>query len=138
MLCLHVQIKVPSFQSRCNHTADVFHFSARLAEVILFGGIPVYPKNPKFNADFSMIAQTTVLRFGECDLTDASHTILHSSIIINTIIGTGGHNHFHVLCILTSQVNFLYVQWGPLNCMGMNCSSSNVFSHKIFEMYGIF
>ena len=115
MLYLHAQIKVPSLQSRCYHTADVFHFSARLAEVILFGGIPEVPKNAKYDTDFPMIAQTTVLRFGECDLTDASHTILHSSIIINTIIGTGGHNYFHVLCILTSQVNFLYVQWGPLN-----------------------
>ena len=74
MFCLHVQIKVPNLQSRCYHTADVFHFSARLAEVILFGGVPVYPKNPKSDADLPMIAQTTVLRFGECDLTDASHT----------------------------------------------------------------
>ena len=81
MLCVHVQIKVPSLQSRFWHTADVFHFNARLAEVILFGGIPEVPKNYKSVTDFQMIAQTTVLRFGECDLTDASHTILHSSII---------------------------------------------------------
>ena len=81
MLCVHVQIKVPSLQSRYRHTADVFHFNARLADVILFGGIPEVPKNYKSSADFPMIAQTTVLRFGECDLTDASHTILHSSII---------------------------------------------------------
>ena len=79
MLYLHAQIKVPSLQSRCYHTADVFHFSARLAEVILFGGVPEWPKNAKYDADLRMIAQTTVLRFGECDLTDASHTILHSS-----------------------------------------------------------
>ena len=64
MLCLHVQIKVPSLWSRCNHTADVFHFSARLAEVILFGGIPEYLKNAKYADDYPMIAQTTVLRFG--------------------------------------------------------------------------
>ena len=81
MLCVHVQIKVPSIQSRWKHTADVFHFNARLADVILFGGVPEVPKIWKSPADFPMIAQTTVLRFGECDLTDASHTILHSSII---------------------------------------------------------
>ena len=81
MIRVHVQIKVPSFQSRCDHTADVFHFNARLADVILFGGVPEWPKIWKSAADFPMIAQTTVLRFGECDLTDASHTILHSSII---------------------------------------------------------
>ena len=81
MLCVHVQIKVPSLQSRYRHTADVFHFNARLADVILFGGVPEVPRNAKSAADLPMIAQTTVLRFGECDLTDASHTILHSSII---------------------------------------------------------
>ena len=70
MLCLHVQIKVPSPQSRFYHTADVFHFSARLAEVILFGGVPEYPKTT-YLADYPTIAQTTVVRLGECGLTDA-------------------------------------------------------------------
>ena len=65
MLCLHVQIKVPSLQSRYYHTADVFHFNAKLAEVILFGGIPEIYKSHKIDADFPMIAQTTVLRFSE-------------------------------------------------------------------------
>ena len=66
-MCVHVQIKVPSLQSRYNHTADVFYFNARLADVISFGGVPEVPKNAKSAADLSMIAQTTVVQFGECD-----------------------------------------------------------------------
>ena len=51
---LHVQVRVPTLQSRNSHSATAFSFSPGLTEVILFGG---------YNGE-SCIAETTVLRFG--------------------------------------------------------------------------
>ena len=51
---LHVQVRVPTLQSRSSHSATAFNLSPGLTEVILFGG---------FN-ERSYIAETTVLRFG--------------------------------------------------------------------------
>ena len=51
---LHVQVRVPTLQSRRSHSATAFSLSPGLTEVILFGGW----------SGQSLIAKTTVLRFG--------------------------------------------------------------------------
>ena len=71
---LHVQVTVPSLQSRFNHSATAFSLSPGLTEVTIFGGCPNVPSNIKSDADFSQIANTTVLRFGESHLMCVSHT----------------------------------------------------------------
>ena len=53
---LHVQVTVPTLQDRCNHSATAISLSPGLVEVILFGGESIYIS----------IANTRVLRFGEC------------------------------------------------------------------------
>lgn len=52
----YVQVKVPSFQSRCYHSAGVSNTSPELTEVIIFGGA---------GTDTLNIANTTVLKFGK-------------------------------------------------------------------------
>ena len=64
-MVLHVQVTVPSLQSRFSHSASAFNLSPGLTEVTIFGGCPDKPRNYKSNADLSQIANTTVLRFGE-------------------------------------------------------------------------
>ena len=61
----HVQVKVPSLQSRSHHSATAFNLSPGLTEVTLFGGYSEWPSNLKSAADLTTIANTTVLRFGE-------------------------------------------------------------------------
>ena len=56
-MVLHVQVTVPTLQGRYNHSATAISLSPGLVEVILFGG------GYSFNEP---IANTTVLRFGEC------------------------------------------------------------------------
>ena len=51
---LHVQVRVPTLQSRYGHSVTAFSLSPGLTEVILFGGW----------SGLSYIAETTVLRFG--------------------------------------------------------------------------
>ena len=53
-------VQLPSLQSRCRHSATVFSLSPNLADVVIFGGYY------KCSADVTPIANTTVLRFGEC------------------------------------------------------------------------
>ena len=60
-----MQVKVPSLQSRCEHSATAFSLSPGLTEVTLFGGYSEFPSNFMCNADITPIANTTVLRFGE-------------------------------------------------------------------------
>ena len=62
----HVQVTVPSLQSRCWHSATAFSLSPGLIEVTLFGGFSEWPSNSKPDADLTPIANATVLRFGEC------------------------------------------------------------------------
>ena len=62
---VRMQVKVPSLQSRCTHSATAFNLSPGLIEVILFGGYSEWPSNLKSAADITPIANTTVLRFGE-------------------------------------------------------------------------
>ena len=76
---LHVQVTVPSLQSRFDHSATAFSLSPGLTEVTIFGGIPNWPSNYKSSADLPQIANTTVLRFGESHLMCVSHTSKVSS-----------------------------------------------------------
>ena len=71
---LHVQVIVPSLQSRFYHSATAFSLSPGLTEVTIFGGCPNWPSNYKSDADLPQIANTTVLRFGESHLMCVSHT----------------------------------------------------------------
>ena len=61
----HVQVTVPSLQSRSHHSATAFSLSPGQTEVTLFGGYSEWPSNYKSHADLTPIANTTVLRFGE-------------------------------------------------------------------------
>ena len=61
----HVQVTVPSLESRSFHSATAFSLSPGLTEVTLFGGCSEWPSNLKSVADVTPIANTTVLRFGE-------------------------------------------------------------------------
>ena len=60
-----VQVNVPSLQSRFDHSAAAFSLSPGLTEVTIFGGCPEWPSNSKSEADLPLMANTTVLRFGE-------------------------------------------------------------------------
>ena len=71
---LHVQVTVPSLQSRFHHSATAFSLSPGLTEVTIFGGCPNWPINYKSDVDLPQIANTTVLRFGESHLMFVSHT----------------------------------------------------------------
>ena len=59
-MVLHVQVTVPTLQGRLGHSATAISLSPGLVEVILFGG----DISNTFEA--KPIANTTVLRFGEC------------------------------------------------------------------------
>ena len=61
----HVQVTVPSLQSRCDHSATAFNLSPGLTEVTIFGGFSEWPSHVKSLDDITPIANTTVLRFGE-------------------------------------------------------------------------
>ena len=65
---LHVQVTVPSLQSRIDHSATSFSLSPGLTEVTIFGGCSNWS-----SADLPQIANTTVLRFGESHLMCVSH-----------------------------------------------------------------
>ena len=66
MLCLvNVQVKIPGLQSRFYHSAAAFRRGPGMTEVTIFGGCPDWASNYKSGADLSLIANTTVLRFGE-------------------------------------------------------------------------
>ena len=84
---LHVQVTVPSLQSRFYHSATAFSLSPGLTEVTIFGGCPNVPSNAKYDADFPKIANTTVLRFGESHLMCVSHTS-HRSFDRDTFIAS--------------------------------------------------
>ena len=63
---MHVQVTVPAFQGRFYHSSTAFNVSPGLTEVIVFGGFPEVQSNLRTDADLPLIANTTVLRFGEC------------------------------------------------------------------------
>ena len=62
---LAFQIKVPSLKARCYHSATAIPHTPTLVEVVLFGGMPEWPKDYKTADDFPQIGNTVVLRFGE-------------------------------------------------------------------------
>ena len=63
--CLYFQIKVPSLKARFRHSATAIPHTPTLVEVVLFGGVPEWPKDVKTDADLPPIGNTVVLRFGE-------------------------------------------------------------------------
>ena len=56
VLCVCVQVRVPTLQQRCDHSATGVNLSSGVIEVVLFGGSTV---------NFKTMADTIVLRFGE-------------------------------------------------------------------------
>ena len=82
----HVQVTVPSLQSRCRHSATAFSLNSGLTEITLFGGFSEWPSNLKSHADFTPIANTTVLRFGEytsCISTDCYSMLCQGELANN-------------------------------------------------------
>lgn len=63
---MNVQVKIPGLQSRFYHSSAAFNLSPRLAEVTIFGGCPEWPVNVRSATDLSSVANTFMLRFGEC------------------------------------------------------------------------
>ena len=59
---------MPSLEARFYHSATAIPHTPTLVEVVLFGGVPKWPKGFKNDADFSPIGNTVVLRFGEFTL----------------------------------------------------------------------
>ena len=53
-----MQILLPSLKARYGHCAAAYSLSPGIAEIVIFGGSTRYPA--------CTIADTTVLRFGEC------------------------------------------------------------------------
>ena len=56
-----MQVLLPSVKARFGHCAAAYSLSPGITEIVIFGGSTRHP--PKIG-DF--IADTTVLRFGEC------------------------------------------------------------------------
>ena len=65
MYVCDVQVTGPNLQTRCYHSATAISLRPGLTEVLLFGGIPEVPEDAKSFADCPVIADTTVLTFGE-------------------------------------------------------------------------
>ena len=56
-----MQVLVPGLKARCCHCAAAYSLSPGITEIVIFGGTATFPPN---TGDF--LADTTVLRFGEC------------------------------------------------------------------------
>ena len=54
-----------SLKARYCHSATAIPHTPTLVDVVLFGGIPEWPKDHKTDADLSPIGNTVVLQFGE-------------------------------------------------------------------------
>ena len=59
MFC--VQVPIPNLQPRQGHCVAAFSLSPGITEVVIFGGTTSFP-----DEDDNDIADTRVLRFGEC------------------------------------------------------------------------
>ena len=80
-----VQIKVPSLQARCYHSATVIPHTPTLMEVVLFGGCPEWPQCAKTDADHLHIGNTVVLRLGESFLLcSMSHAVVILALSCST------------------------------------------------------
>ena len=79
MYVCDVQVKGPNLQTRYDHSATAISLKPGLTEVLLFGGIPEWPKDAVYDADFPLIADTTVLTFGESTAWPVSpmHMLVH-------------------------------------------------------------
>ena len=56
-----MQVLVPGLKARCGHCAAAYNLSPGTTEIVIFGGSTTKPDNTDY-----FIADTTVLRFGEC------------------------------------------------------------------------
>ena len=56
-----MQVLLPSLKARYAHCVAAYSLSPGIAEIVIFGGSTRYPTNTGY-----LIADTTVLRFGEC------------------------------------------------------------------------
>ena len=56
-----MHVLVPGLKTRFGHCAAAYSLSPGISEIVIFGGTTKYPTK---RGDF--IADTTVLRFGEC------------------------------------------------------------------------
>ena len=67
---------MPSLKARFDHSATAIPHTPTLVEVVLFGGVPEEPKDPKSDADIPQIGNTGVLQFGESTscVCPSSHT----------------------------------------------------------------
>ena len=52
---------MPGLKARCGHCAAAYSLSPGITEIVIFGGTATFPPN---TGDY--LADTTVLRFGEC------------------------------------------------------------------------
>ena len=52
---------MPALKARCYHCAAAYSLSPGISEIVIFGGVTRYPPSTD-----DLIADTTVLRFGEC------------------------------------------------------------------------
>ena len=77
---VNVQVKLPGLQSRFYHSAAAFRLSPGMTEVTIFGGCPEWSTKYKSDTDFSQIANTTMLRFGEYSIVSYSHMVIGSSV----------------------------------------------------------
>ena len=57
-----MQVLVPGLKARCCHCAAAYSLSPGITEIVIFGGTATYPPNNTGD----VLADTTVLRFGEC------------------------------------------------------------------------
>ena len=84
MLCVvNVQVKLPGLQARFYHSAAAFRLSPGMTEVTIFGGCPEWQNYVRSDADFSPLANTTVLRFGE--YTSCVCIVSCSHVVINFV-----------------------------------------------------
>ena len=78
---VNVQVKVPGLQERFYHSAAAFHLSPGMTEVTIFGGSE-WP-HKWLRSDLTLIANTTVLRFGE--YTSCVCIVSYSHVVINFV-----------------------------------------------------
>ena len=93
MYVCDVQVTGPNLQTRCYHSATAISQRPGLTEVLLFGGIPEVPEDAKSFADCPVIADTTVLTFGESTAWPVSpmHMLVH--VVLTSMWG---------ICVLPS------------------------------------
>ena len=83
LVCVYFQVPAPNLQPRHYHCAAAFSLSPGITEVVMFGGD---------STGGDAIADTTVLRFGECNgrLYIVLYCVLTQAIVIDKSLVTTG------------------------------------------------